>query len=137
MPGSPPISTSDPGTTPPPRRQSNSPRPAESPPATTVSIPEYTRGPAVTARLYRFAMSGVAAGESAACSSTSEFHAPQSAHRPSHFWDCAPHSWQAKRVLFFIAAIQLAAGSWQLETGNWKLPTGNWQLATGNWQLVS
>ena len=25
-------------------------------------------------------------------SSTSEFHAPQSAQRPSHFGDCAPHS---------------------------------------------
>ena len=27
-------------------------------------------------------------------SSTSEFHAPQSVHRPSHLGDCDPHSWQ-------------------------------------------
>ena len=32
-------------------------------------------------------------------SSTSEFQAPQSAQRPSHFGDCAPHSWQTKTVL--------------------------------------
>ena len=32
-------------------------------------------------------------------SSTNEFHAPQSRHRPSHLGDCAPHSWQTKTVL--------------------------------------
>ena len=40
---------------------------------------------------------------SAARSSTSEFQAPHSGQRPSHFCDCAPHSWQAKTVLFSLS----------------------------------
>ena len=36
-------------------------------------------------------------------SSTSEFQAPQSAQRPSHLGDCAPHSWQAKTVFCFMS----------------------------------
>ena len=36
-------------------------------------------------------------------SSTSEFQAWQSGQRPSHFADCAPHSWQAKTVFCFMS----------------------------------
>ena len=42
----------------------------------------------LTARIWRVA----AASDAAARSSTYEFHAPQSAQRPSHFCACAPHS---------------------------------------------
>ena len=54
-------------------------------------------------RSCRPSRSGAARGAAArrarpARSSTSEFQAPQSAQRPSHFGDCAPHSWQTKTV---------------------------------------
>src|SRR6185312_9703603 len=151
MPGSPPMSTSEPGTTPPPRTRSNSSMPDDNRSATTVSMSAYNCGPAAAARVYRFAASvDTARVGSAGRSSTSEFHAPQSAHRPSHFCDCAPHSWQLKTVFAFIelclaSSSQLPVSSFQFPEAaipavtcvlnpcvlHWKLlVAGNWQLAT-------
>src|SRR4051812_17414941 len=121
MPGSPPISTSEPGTTPPPRTRSNSSIPDDSRSATTVSMSAYNCGPAAAASVYRFAASvDTARAASAGRSSTSEFHAPHSAHRPSHFCDCAPHSWQLNTVLVFIE--QCLASSSPLPPSTFQLP---------------
>src|SRR3954470_12574059 len=115
MPGSPPIRTRDPGTTPPPRTRSNSPMPVESRSETTVSMSSYNRGPAVAASEYLDPAAAAAAPAPAtagvARSSTREFQAPQSAQRPSHFDDCAPHSWQQKLV---IDLRLMTYGSWWL-----------------------
>lgn len=54
--------------------------------------------PGARARLGRVAVRDGGAGSSDTRSSTSEFHAPHSTQRPSHFCDCAPHSWQTKTV---------------------------------------
>src|SRR5262245_66428454 len=98
MPGSPPSSTSDPGTTPPPSTRSNSPIPVESLGNCSTSISEYKRAvvgaPGVA---YRCDVAVVPL-DSAGRSSTYEFQAPQSAQRPSHFGDCEPHSWQTKKI---------------------------------------
>ena len=53
----------------------------------------------------RVAMAPPAAAAGSGCgrSSTNEFHAPQSPHRPSHLGDCEPHSWQTKTVLGGLA----------------------------------
>ena len=104
MPGSPPMSTSDPGTTPPPSTRSNSSIPVVRRADTTVSMSSYSRGPAVAASEYRAPALADAAPAPAvagtARSSTSEFHAPHSGQRPSHFCDCAPHSWQREHIAF-------------------------------------
>jgi len=45
-------------------------------------------------------------------------HAPQSAQRPSHFGDCAPHSWHTKTCLAFtstIMALRQVDGSGRLD----------------------
>src|SRR5438093_13509465 len=96
MPGSPPSSTSDPGTTPPPSTRSNSSMPVDSRTPVDVSTSAYNlAAPVLENCAYRLA-AGADDAVSAARSSTSEFHAPHSAQRPSHFGDCAPHSWQTK-----------------------------------------
>src|SRR4030095_9089541 len=60
---------------------------------------EYRRAAlAPPASAYRCAPAPPPATDSTARSSTNEFHAPQSEHLPSHFGDCAPHSWQTKTV---------------------------------------
>ena len=63
---------------------------------TTVSMSSYNRGPAAAASAYRAPALAAAAPAPAPTgtgrSSTSEFHAPHSGQRPSHFCDCAPHS---------------------------------------------
>ena len=78
---------------------------------TTVSMSSYSRGPAVAASEYRAPALAAAAPAPAvagtARSSTSEFHASQSGQRPSHFCDCAPHSWQLKMVFDFICVSRL------------------------------
>ena len=107
MPGSPPSSTSDPGTMPPPSTRSNSPMPVESRACCSISMSAYKRARCRRAR-QRVAMRRAPARRRSrpARSSTSEFQAPQSAQRPSHFGDCAPHSWQTKTVVGRLAIVQ-------------------------------
>ena len=104
------------GTTPPPRTRSNSSMPDDSRSATTVSMSAYNCGPAAAREACSASPHPTAppGRPPAGRSSTSEFHAPQSAQRPSHFCDCAPHSWQPKTVLVFIELCQLPAPSFQL-----------------------
>src|SRR4051812_8604013 len=86
----------------------------------------YNCGPAAAASVYRFAASvDTARAASAGRSSTSEFHAPHSAHRPSHFCDCAPHSWQLNTVLVFIE--QCLASSYQLPATSFQLPASSFE----------
>src|SRR5207302_10163510 len=56
-----------------------------------------------------FAAAGALSG--AACSSMSEFQAPQSGQRPSHLCCCPPHSWHANTV--FGGLI------WEYYIGDW------------------
>src|SRR5262245_27388200 len=94
MPGSPPSSTSEPGTTPPPSTRSNSSLPVDRRTPVAVSTSAYSFAALVLENCaHRLFALGAAATDSVARSSTSEFQAPHSAQRPSHFGDCAPHSW--------------------------------------------
>src|SRR5215510_15296514 len=103
MPGSPPSSTSEPGTTPPPRTRSNSSMPVDRRTPLAVSTSAYSfAAPVLENCAYLFALAVGAAVDSAARSSTSEFQAPHSAQRPSHLGDCAPHSWHTKTTLAFM-----------------------------------
>src|SRR4051812_25184351 len=109
MPGSPPISTSDPGTTPPPSTRSNSSMPVERRAETSVSMSSYSRGPAVAASEYRevalAAPAPAPADAGTARSSTIESHAPHSMQRPVHFAVCAPHCWQLNTTFCFIPCL--------------------------------
>src|SRR5262245_51270039 len=104
MPGSPPSSTSEPGTTPPPRTRSNSPMPDERRSALVVSTSAYNFA-AVDVLNCAYRLAGLPAeaepdsSTRAGRSSTNEFHAPHSTHFPIHFGDCAPHSWHTKTTL--------------------------------------
>ena len=99
MPGSPPTSTMEPGTTPPPSTKSNSARPVRrrwlSVPTTSrrrgvaCTAPPWPKPPAPAARR---AFLEVAAG--VMISSTSVFHSPQASHLPCHLEWSAPHSVQ-------------------------------------------
>src|SRR5262249_27306183 len=113
MPGSPPSSTSEPGTTPPPSTRSNSPMPDERRTAFAVSTSAYSFAAVdVLNCVYRLFAAVPGATSGAARSSTNEFHAPHSTHFPIHFGDWAPHSWQTKTTLggftrtLFQSAIQ-------------------------------
>ena len=96
IPGSPPISVTDPSTRPPPNTRSNSPMPVEQ------------RARSETRRTSVKRTGGTDKGGSAAvpvdgppASSTRLFHVPHSAQRPSHFGLCPPHDWQTKIVRAF------------------------------------
>src|SRR5216117_4113317 len=104
MPGSPPMSTTEPWTRPPPRTRSSSPRPVE----------RRTVSPAVTATSGR----GVAAEApvrvsrarvSRTASSTSAFHAPQPGHCPSQRDAARPHCWQTNAVRGALSTIREAS----------------------------
>jgi hypothetical protein len=88
MPGSPPINTTDPGTTPPPSTRSSSPMPLEqrsSRAGATAVIGSGCRA-APPPRAAR----APALGSTASRSSTSVFHSWQSGQRPSQRVCCAP-----------------------------------------------
>src|SRR3989441_4243837 len=91
IPGSPPTSTTDPGTIPPPKTKSNSRRPVCHRPGRTVGRLESWTGVASFACAFQpsnrptFRPTG---------SSTSAFHAPHASQRPPHFGCSAPHSVQ-------------------------------------------
>src|SRR5690606_4857902 len=92
MPGSPPISTTDPSTRPPPSTRSSSPEAVEkrgtSSTLTSARVLICTCSPAQPARPL-----GVAALASSRVS-TRVFQAPHSPHCPAHFGKVAPHSVQ-------------------------------------------
>src|SRR6185503_9330949 len=95
MPGSPPMSTSVPGTIPPPRTRSNSVTPDGMRTSSCDSIS--VNATAVTSRsLKPFRPAVFRAG--CAFSSTSEFHSPHSGHLPSHLPDVYPQPWQTNDV---------------------------------------
>src|SRR5262245_30977154 len=99
MPGSPPRSTNDPGTMPPPRTRSNSSMPVEIRACCSISISEYKRAVLAPPPAAAYRCPADAPETSMGRSSTNEFQAPQSLHCPDHLADCAPHSWQTKTVL--------------------------------------
>ena len=97
IPGEPPISTSEPGTRPPPRIWSSSPIPVDSrawrSARTSDSRTGFTGRPAA-ARPPR-----ARAGAAARASSASVFHAPQPGHWPCHLADSVPQAEQTNTVV--------------------------------------
>ena len=90
MPGSPPSSTHDPCTIPPPSTRSNSPMPVtirSSASAGTSPSAIGARGARARPRPF---------GAATIRSSTSVFHPSHDGHRPTHFGDWKPHCWQMK-----------------------------------------
>ncbi len=77
-PGSPPTSTSDPGTSPPPSTRSSSPSPVGMRAARSVGTSDSGRTSALITACLR-------PGAARTTSSTSVFHSPHSVHRPIHF----------------------------------------------------
>ena len=94
MPGSPPMSTSDPGTMPPPSTRSNSPMPewTRSCSLSSISSRVFAGAAGVSTVLFR-AGPAAGAGAAGACSSIL-FHAPQDGQRPIHLADSYPQSVQ-------------------------------------------
>ena len=97
MPGAPPISTSEPGTMPPPSTRSSSPMPVlkrgECPAATSAS----GTGFAALAGAARDSRAPALTG-SATRSSTIVFHSSQPGQRPCHLGLALPHCEQTKSV---------------------------------------
>src|SRR5262245_7800597 len=93
MPGSPPRSTTDPATSPPPRTRSSS------------FIPTSMRGSSAAPTSARLRTATATVGcEDRGCVralSTKVFQAPQSVHCPCHFGLSAPHASQTKVVFAF------------------------------------
>src|SRR5918995_5762319 len=101
MPGSPPSSTREPGTIPPPSTRSSSPIPVARRAVSEYWTSAYSCAPVEPpGSVYRWLSPppGAAGDVSGTRSSTSEFHAPHSAQRPIHFGDCPPHSWHTNRT---------------------------------------
>ncbi len=92
MPGSPPMSTSEPGTMPPPSTVSSSAMPEDT--RCTASSRTCDRGTGRAAAAERSRFSFFAAGAGSAISSTSVPNLPQAGQRPIHCGVCAPHSEQ-------------------------------------------
>ena len=111
MPGSPPSSTSDPGTTPPPSTRSNSSMPVESRTALARLDVGVQRGARATRPAARSGWRAPRPRGSAARSSTSVFQPPHSAQRPIHLGACAPHSWQTKTTLGAFIRIPAPPGA--------------------------
>src|SRR5678816_3057303 len=88
MPGSPPTSTTEPATRPPPRTRSSPGRLVSRRPSGRAETSDRGRTPGPSIR--------PAAAVEDRTSSTKEFHSPHSGQRPSHFGDDAPQDWQAK-----------------------------------------
>src|SRR4051794_29580067 len=102
MPGAPPMSTSEPGTSPPPSTRSSSPMPVARRRTATASTSRRARTAPVRAAL---------AGPRATRSSAIVFQAPQPGHRPCHLGSAWPHSEQRKEVR--ARAISMSVGSEQ------------------------
>src|SRR5690348_2244131 len=93
MPGSPPTSSAEPGTRPPPQTRSNSAMPL-SRRATACATPSRP----TKASLRPLPWPSPLGALSRAASSTSVFQPPQSSQRPAHFGCAVPHCWQTKRA---------------------------------------
>src|SRR5947207_11235430 len=94
MPGSPPTSTTDPGTMPPPSTKSNSRRPVchRSTPGPPPRADRRTGGRADSSD--RLSVRPPDRHSFPTASSTRVFHAPHASHRPAHFGCSAPQSLQ-------------------------------------------
>src|SRR5439155_957510 len=95
IPGSPPTSTTDPGTMPPPKTKSNSARPVGQ--RSIASLPmadRRTGGPPVVTVALRPPRPPDRQSARPTTSSTNVFHAPHASHRPAHFGCSAPQSLQ-------------------------------------------
>src|SRR5689334_142949 len=115
MPGSPPISTSDPGTTPPPRTRLNS---------SPGTIRRGYWSDCTSGRATGRARPSARPGLIRPCAETDTaletlisvkvFHAPQSGQRPCHLGDSLPHSWQTYmvRVWDLGGMIGLSGSGW-------------------------
>ena len=91
MPGSPPMSTSEPGTMPPPSTVSSSSMPEEMRSKCSSRTSERGTGLCAAAERSRFSFFAAGAGASA-ISSTRVPNLPHPGHLPSHCGLCAPHS---------------------------------------------
>src|SRR6185369_1476453 len=100
MPGSPPISTSVPGTMPPPRTRSNSVTPDGRRRSSCGSIS--VNATALTSRSLNPLLPR---RDGCVFSSTNEFHSPHSGHLPSHLPERCPQLWQANNVSAFFTGI--------------------------------
>ena len=98
MPGSPPTSTTEPGTTPPPSTKSNSPRPVGQRVVSPDSTSRRRTGAAAAARCGGAPSRRRSARTRAAGSSASVFHAPHAGHCPCQRGDSLPQSVQKKAV---------------------------------------
>jgi len=93
IPGSPPISMTDPGTTPPPHTRLNSPIPV----LIRSTAPKATPDRGMTSA------AGAEAASTGASASMMVFHSPQEGHFPCHFGESAPQAVHMK--YFFCRAI--------------------------------
>ena len=96
IPGEPPSSTSDPGTSPPPSTRSSSPIPVAS--RATRSAATSASRTGRTAPATRAAAAAAGPARASRRSSTSVFHAPQPGQRPCHFVASAAQAEQMKTV---------------------------------------
>src|SRR6185369_10329050 len=102
-PGSPPTSTAEPATRPPPRTRSSSPMPVGvlSPPASPSTPASGSSAAELADPRIAAALRDVGETSRRLASSASEFHLPHAGHLPSHLvWRC-PHSWQTYSVSGF------------------------------------
>jgi hypothetical protein len=116
-PGSPPTSSAEPGTSPPPQTRSNSAIPVTRRPGAMSSV---FRSSSAKARPFLRGPALLPSGAGAA-SSVIEFHAPQASHLPAHLVVTAPQDWQTKvaevraiESLFWWANLE--AGRTQVQT---------------------
>ena len=100
MPGSPPMSSADPGTMPPPVTRSSSATPVEKRGASRL-VP--LRLSSATTRPPLLRVSPEPGGAIASVSSRSVFHSPHAAHLPAQRGERAPQLWQTNVVLLALA----------------------------------
>src|SRR4051812_48802076 len=103
MPGSPPIKTAEPLTSPPPKVRSSSPIPVGIRNASLASTSMPTQSIPLPFPVDR--PLGVAC---APASSTMEFHAPQASHFPAHLGCTDPQDWQIKLEVGFAMVCYIS-----------------------------
>src|SRR5512137_1893282 len=103
MPGSPPISTTPPGTSPPPSTRSNSVTPVDSRGSSAAAI-----SPSVCTSAVGAMDAKRAEGELSDGASASVFHAPHCGHCPCHFGLVPPHSPQTYCDFALAMSVDLA-----------------------------
>jgi hypothetical protein len=103
IPGSPPMSTIEPGTMPPPSTRSNSPMPDGTRAASLTSTASHGTAPAPGSSA-SVAWRALPPEATSWRSSTKLFHSPQSGQRPSHFELSNPQAWQTKTERSLLTA---------------------------------